>query len=220
MLRLREAQTALSNFLASGLLRLGPKLGPLLWQFPPNFRFDPALMEDFLRLLPKNTQDAAALARRHDERLAGRAWVEIDASRPLRHAIEIRHESFCDITFIRLLQRHGVALVCADTADWPLLMDLTADFVYCRLHGSRELYRSRYTQAELERWSGRMRAWRAGQPMRDGIFAGDPNEVIDQPRDVYAFFDNTDKRHAPHDARTLMRILKVSWQEEAKGHAA
>jgi uncharacterized protein YecE (DUF72 family) len=220
VLRLRQIATPLSNFMASGLLRLGPKLGPLLWQFPPSFGFDAAVMEDFLKLLPKNTQEAAALARRHDTHLDGRAWVETDAKRPLRHAIEIRHDSFRDPAFVDLLRRYGVALVCADTADWPRLMDLTADFVYCRLHGSKELYRSRYDEPDLERWAARIRAWRSGQAMRDGDFAGDPKNATDQPRDVFLFFDNTDKRHAPQDAATLMHMLELTWPEGAKRDAA
>lgn len=219
-LRLKEVETPLSNFLASGVLRLGPKLGPLLWQFPPNFRFDPGRIEHFLELLPRDTQAAASLARKHDSRLDGRAWVETDARRPLRHAMEIRHESFRDPGFIELLRRHGVALVCADTADWPLLMDLTADFVYCRLHGSRELYRSRYEDAELERWAARIRAWSSGEPMRDGTFAGAPEADAGRPRDVFVFFDNTDKRHAPQDAARLMRLLDLTWPKKAAKRAA
>ncbi|MCO5091248.1 DUF72 domain-containing protein [Bosea sp. (in: a-proteobacteria)] len=220
VLRLRQVETPLCNFLASGLLRLGPKLGPLLWQFPPSFRFDAALMQDFLALLPKDTREAAALASRHDAHLDGRAWVETDALRPLRHAVEIRHDSFRDPAFIDLLRRYGVALVCADTADWPRLMDLTADFVYCRLHGAEELYRSRYDEASLERWAARIRAWHAGRPMRDGDFAGDPDRAADHPRDIFLFFDNTDKRHAPQDAAVLMRMLGVVWQRNAKSLAA
>jgi uncharacterized protein YecE (DUF72 family) len=220
VLRLRQVETPLCNVLASGLLRLGPRLGPLLWQFPPSFRFDAALMRDFLALLPKDTKAAAALARRHDGHLDGRAWVETDAVRPLRHAVEIRHDSFRDPAFVDLLRRYGVALVCADTTDWPRLMDLTADFVYCRLHGAEELYRSPYDEAELERWAARIRSWHAGLPMRDGDFAGDPDGAIRHPRDVFLFFDNTDKRHAPRDAATLMRMLGVAWPRNAESRAA
>lgn len=215
MRRLRDIETPLANFLASGLLRLGKKLGPLLWQFPPSFRFDAGLMEDFLALLPQDTQAAAALARKHDDRLEGRAWLQVDAKRRLRHAVEIRHESFRDPAFVKLLRRHGVALVCADTVDWPRLMDLTADFIYCRLHGSAELYRSRYDKTELERWASRIEAWARGEPMRDGDFAGDPDATARQPREVFLFFDNTDKRHAPADAASLMRMLDLSWNPEA-----
>ncbi len=206
--RLREVEAPLANFLASGPLALGPKLGPLLWQFPPNFQFDPERLEPFLAMLPRDTEQAAALAARHDARMKGRAWVETDARRPLRHAVEIRHESFRNPAFIALLRRYGAALVCADTVDWPRLMDLTADFVYCRLHGSTELYRSRYSDEDLERWAGRIAAWRDGRPMTDGDFAG-RGHGSRRRRDVYCYFDNTDKLHAPQDAQTLIRLLKA-----------
>lgn len=218
--RLREIEMPLANFLASGLLRLGEKLGPVLWQFPPSLRFDAALMAEFLELLPKDTRAAAALARRHDERMEGRAWARIDAKRPLRHAIEIRHDSFRDPAFVDLLRAHGVALVCADAVEWPRLMDLTADFAYCRLHGSVELYRSRYGEAELERWASRVEAWACGAPMRDGEFAGDPGAAGGGPREVFLYFDNTDKRHAPKDAAALTRMLDLASRPEAKRQAA
>ena len=111
---------------------------------------------------------------------------------------------FRDPAFVTLLRRHGVALVCADTVAWPQLMDVTGDFVYCRLHGSRELYRNAYEPAELDRWAERVDAWSCGKAMRDGNFVLPP--VDDRrPRDVFVFFDNTDKLHAPDDARALAR---------------
>jgi len=208
-LRLRDAEVPLANFLASGVLRLGAKLGPILWQLPPTLHFDKDVLAAFLALLPHDTPSAAACARRHDHHLPAPAWLHTDADRPLRHALEIRHESFRDPAFIALLRRHGVALVCADTVEWPLLMDLTADFAYCRLHGSTELYRSGYDDAALDEWAGRIRAWRLGRPMRDGTFAAAP-KGRPEPRDVFVFFDNTDKRRAPRDAQTLMRKLGVT----------
>lgn len=204
--RLREPTAPLANFMASGLLRLGAKLGPLLWQFPPSFRFDAPTIEAFLKLLPHDTKTAATFGRRHDHRLKARAWLRPARRWPMRHAMEIRHESFRDPAFIALLRKYKVALVCADTVEWPLLMDLTADFVYCRLHGSRELYRSAYRKKELQRWAKRVRAWRDGKPMRDGDFAG-PLPKRSTPRDVYVYFDNTDKLQAPNDARALARLL-------------
>jgi uncharacterized protein YecE (DUF72 family) len=204
ILRLREAEIPLANFFASGVLRLGAKLGPILWQFPPSFSFDPVQMQAFLALLPQDTEAAAALAARHDGHLKGRAWLKTDRRRPLRHAVEIRHESFRDADFIDLLRAHDIALVCADTVEWPLLMDLTSDFVYCRLHGSEELYRSGYDDAALDRWAARVRAWAEGRRMRDGEFAG-PQTRRSPPRDVFLFFDNTDKLRAPDDARALMQ---------------
>ena len=144
MKRLREPEAGLANFFAQGLLRLGAKLGPILWQFPPNFSFDRARIEPFLALLPRDSEAALTLARRHDDRVAGRACLKIDKKRRLRHAMEIRHESFVTPDFIALLRKYSVALVSADTVDWPLLMDVTSDFIYCRLHGSEQLYASGY----------------------------------------------------------------------------
>ena len=206
MLKLREPEKPLANFIASGVLRLGPKLGPILWQFPPNFRFDPARLEPFLAMLPADTEAAATLARMHDVRLDGRAWTRTDAKRPVRHAVEIRHESFRDPAFIQLLRRYGVALVCADTVKWPRLMDLTADFVYCRLHGSKTLYKSAYSKAEIDRWADRAVAWATGRPMNDGEFASSP-AGRSQRRKVYVYFDNTDKRQAPINARQIARRI-------------
>lgn len=206
MKRLNDPVAPLGNFIASGILRLGRKLGPILWQLPPNFHFNPDKLDAFFRLLPRDTHAAAACGRRHDHRLKARAWLRTGPRRQkLRHALEVRHKSFCVPEFIELLRRHGIALVCADTVDWPLLMDLTCDFVYCRLHGSRELYRSGYNAAELDRWANRIRAWRDGKPMGNGTFVGPPAKAM--PRDVYVYFDNTDKLMAPRDAQALMRRL-------------
>jgi uncharacterized protein YecE (DUF72 family) len=206
MLRLKNAEAPLGNFFASGLLRLGAKLGPILWQFPPNFRFNADKLETFFDLLPRDTAAAVACGRRHDDRLKGRAWLQTDRRRPIRHAMEVRHESFRDPAFVALLRKHDVALVCADTVEWPLLMDLTSDFVYVRLHGSAELYRSAYSPAAIRRWAARVEAWRDGKPMTDGAFAS-PVAAKRMKRDVYLYFDNTDKLQAPRDALSLMRRL-------------
>ncbi|HWA19267.1 MAG TPA: DUF72 domain-containing protein [Devosia sp.] len=215
MLQLKNADAALANFCASGLLALGDKLGPILWQFPARFHFNADRLEAFFRKLPRTTAEAARIGRHHDHRLKARAYLRVESDRPLRHAIEIRHDSFRDPAFIDLLRRYDIALVCADTVDWPLLMDLTADFVYCRLHGSTELYRSRYSEAELDRWAERIRAWSTGQPMADGNFVSAP--VADKkPRDVFLFSDNTDKLQALDNARGLMARLGITgddtWQ--------
>lgn len=209
MLRLMEPEQALANFFASGPLVMGDRLGPILWQFPQRFRFDAERIETFFRLLPKDTGEAADLARRHDERLRARADYGDGVVRPLRHAMEIRHESFRDPAFIDLLRRHGIALVCADTVDWPLLMDVTSDFIYCRLHGSTELYRSGYSDEQLDRWAERARNWRRGAAT-DGNFVTGPTED-GRARDVFVFFDNTDKLMAPGDARGLMQRLDITW---------
>jgi uncharacterized protein YecE (DUF72 family) len=205
MLRLRGVDEPLSNFFASGMLRLGPKLGPFLWQFPPDFAFEAPRLEAFFKLLPRDTLAMAHMARRHGARMKGRAWLKAETRQPVRHAMEIRHPSFVDSAFIRLLRRYRVALVCADTVEWPRLMDLTSDFVYCRLHGSEELYASGYTPRALGRWARHVVAWAKGGE-RD-----DAERVIDRPgprrrsRDVYVYFDNDKKVRAPFDARTLIR---------------
>jgi uncharacterized protein YecE (DUF72 family) len=204
--RARDAAVPLANFFASGVLRLGPKLGPILWQFPPSFHFDADVLRDFLKLLPHDTQAAAQLARRHDHRLKARAWLRTDVRRPIRHAVEIRHESFIDPAFVDLLRAQNVALVCGDTVSWPRLMDVTSDFIYCRLHGSRQLYRSGYSAAPLDRWAERIRAWAAGRPLHDDQFAGAPRRS--KPLDVFVYFDNTDKLRAPRDAQMLLQRLK------------
>jgi uncharacterized protein YecE (DUF72 family) len=201
--RLKEIEAPLANFFASGVLRLGAKLGPMLWQFPPYFRFDPGRLERFFAILPRDTQAAAACASGHDGRMSGRAWTQTDARRPVRHAVEIRHPSFVTPAFIELLRAHRIALVCADAVEWPRLMDLTADFVYCRLHGSEVLYTSGYDDEALDIWAARVAAWaRGGEP-------ADAQRVIDAPgprqsaRDVFVYFDNDAKVRAPYDAQGL-----------------
>jgi uncharacterized protein YecE (DUF72 family) len=204
MKRLREVQIPLANFFASGMLALGPKLGPILWQLPPSFRFDPERLAAFFSLLPRTTGQAARLARRHDAKLGHRAVLKTDADRPIRHALEIRHDSFRDPAFITLLRRHGIALVAADTVKWPLLMDPTADFVYVRLHGNEQLYVSGYGGRALDSWAGRIRAWSSGREA-DGEHAGPP--APRRRRDVYVYLDNDAKVRAPFDALALKKRL-------------
>jgi uncharacterized protein YecE (DUF72 family) len=210
MLRLRNVEQPLANFFASGLLALGPKLGPILWQFPPNFQFNPELLEEFFTLLPNNTENAATLAQRHDERLKGRAFTDPGKRRTLRHAIEVRHPSFVVPEFIALLRRYNVALVCADTVEWPLLMDVTSDFLYCRLHGSEVLYTSGYSNQALDQWASRIAAWAQGKEVTDGEHASPTSARKRNTRDVYVYFDNDAKVHAPKDAQALIqRINKL-----------
>jgi uncharacterized protein YecE (DUF72 family) len=206
-LRLKDVEAPLANFLASGPLRLGAKLGPMLWQFPPRMKFDAARLDAFLALLPRDTAAALELARRHDCRLDGRAWLAIDRKRRLRHAVEIRHDSFRDPAFVALLRRHRAALVVADTVDWPLLMDVTADFVYVRLHGSQELYASGYDDPDLDVWAARVAAWARGREPADAVrVAG--KAPVRAGRDVYLYFDNDAKVRAPVDAAQLASRLE------------
>jgi uncharacterized protein YecE (DUF72 family) len=210
MRRLRDVGTPLANFLASGVFNLAEKLGPILWQFPPNFKYDRELFKAFLKLLPHDTQQAAAIARRHDERMKGRTQLRVKADQPMRHAVEIRHESFLESSFVDLLREYRVALVIAETARrWPMTQDITADFVYMRLHGDKELYRSGYCDESLNRWARRIRAWQRGAEPADAEKISSKKPPSRSPRDVYCFFDNTDvKLRAPFDAQTLTQKLQ------------
>ena len=212
MKRLREVRRPLANFLASGVLELREKLGPILWQFPSSFRFEPERFGAFFGLLPKDTGAALRLARAREPHLHGRSSLAIDAVRPLRHAIEVRHESFRDPDFIALLRRHGIALVVSDTpGKWLQLKDVTADFLYLRLHGARQLYVSGYTPAALAVWARRIKAWRAGREPRGGERASAKRARPRAARDVYCYFDNTDvKLRAPADAQSLARRLRTA----------
>jgi len=211
MRRLREIETPLANFFAQGLLQLGPKLGPILWQFPPNFQFDPDRLESFFALLPRTHKAAAHLARQHDQRLDSdhsddRTWLHVSNQQKdtlLRHAIEIRHPSFVSEAFIQLLRRHSIGLVVADTVEWPLLMDVTADFVYCRLHGSEQLYASGYNDRALDIWAQRIANWSQGGEVHDGTRASQTDAPQRKARDIFVYFDNDMKVRAPFDARDL-----------------
>lgn len=220
-LRLKHAKKALANLFASGLLRLGRKLGPILWQFPPNFRFDPARLEPFFEMLPRNSSAAAELARHHDKRVSRRAWMKVKEGHPIRHAIEVRHESFRTPDFVRLLRALDVALVCADGVAWPRFMDLTSDFVYCRLHGSEELYASGYDEDALDAWAARVAAWARGEEPSDAEkIVPDPGPKMSH-RDVYVYFDNDAKARAPRDALGLIeRVSKLLNQNREGCRAA
>lgn len=209
MKKLRDVEAPVANFFASGVFNLRQKFGPILWQFPPNFRYDRERMARFSDLLPHDTASALKIARRRDHRLIGRSRLWIDANRPLRHAVEIRHESFLDTSFIDLLRDHSIALVVAETAKrWPMMHDVTADFVYMRLHGDKELYKSGYGDKALERWAERIRAWQRGREPADAQKISPRKPPTSKPRDVYCYFDNTDvKLRAPVDAQALMRKL-------------
>jgi uncharacterized protein YecE (DUF72 family) len=208
--RLKEVRAPLANFFANGLFELKHKLGPILWQFPPMLPFKPERFEAFFEMLPHDTAQAQALAKQHhDARVEGRMSLDLDDSRPLRHAVEIRHPSFADPAFVAMLRRHRVALVVADTAGkWPLLEDLTSDFMYLRLHGDEELYASGYSDAALARWAERIATWREGGQVADARLASpDSHGPKRASRDVYVYFDNDVKVHAPSDAATLARKL-------------
>jgi uncharacterized protein YecE (DUF72 family) len=208
MLKLNDIEGPLANVLASGVFALREKLGPFLWQFPPMLRFDPARFERFFRLLPRDTETALALARQYQPRMEGKVWLELDAQRPMRHAVEVRHESFRDERFIALLREYNVALVAADTAGrWPYIEDVTADFVYIRLHGDKELYASGYDDEAIALWAARIRAWSTGGQPAEGCRVSPTPPPLLPSRDVYCYFDNDIKVHAPYDAQRLIAAL-------------
>jgi uncharacterized protein YecE (DUF72 family) len=187
-LKLRNAEQALANFFASGVLALGPKTGPFLWQLPATYGYTRERVSEFLALLPRSASDAARLAKKHDERVK-KPLTRARFTAAYRHAFEVRHPSFFCDEFYQLLHDAGCALVLADTAGkFPYDEEITTDFVYIRLHGSTQLYVSGYTDAELDMWAGKIKRWR-----RRG--------------DVYVYFDNDAKVHAPFDATRLAERL-------------
>jgi len=215
MKRLKDPRAGVANFLASGILRLGPKLGPILWQLPERMRFDADRLRGFLEILPHDTRGAARQARDHDPGVVEDAWTSSDANHRLRHAFEPRHASFFVPECVRLLRDHGVALVVSDAADWHRCDEVTAGWVYIRLHGARETYVSAYGDRALDRWAERIRRWsRAEEP-------DDARRVTDRPpprresRDVYVYFDNTARGHAPRDALALARRLGLTEDQSA-----
>lgn len=209
--RLRDIHKPLANFFASGVLELKEKLGPILWQFPPNFKFVAELFESFLELLPHDTEQAATLARQHDSHLHGPASLKAYKKRPVRHAVEIRNDSFIDPAFVRLLKRYNTALVIADTGGkWPYREDITSDFVYLRLHGAEELYASGYTSQALEHWGKRIEAWYHGrQPSDPHLIAPRLKPRVRKSREVFCYFDNDIKVRAPFDARRLLEYFDL-----------
>ena len=191
MKRLRDCDTALANFLASGVLALGRKLGPVLWQLPESLELSVPLLQDFFALLPRTTAAAAELARQHDAKLAdARVFLGPVDSRPLQHVLEARHTSFTSREAAELLRANDIGTVLADTAGrFPVIDADTSDVRYVRLHGHTRLYASGYSPRNLDRWAARCRAW------------------CDQGRDVFVYFDNDARGRAPWDAVGLLARL-------------
>lgn len=207
--RLKDVELPLANFFASGVLALGSRLGPFCWQLPPNLKYDPARLETFLKLLPRDLDQVLALARR-SEGLKNPPHLDATGVGTVRHAIEVRHQSFATPECIDLLRAHNVALVTADTAEWPTT-DLTADFVYCRLQGAPGA--DHYEPAEREARVDWLRAWSAGRPAAAPTLT--PGLDDGKPRDVFAFFVSTDKPNAPRNARAAMQSLGIARGDDA-----
>jgi len=220
MKRLQNLQEAQANFWASGVLRLEEKLGPILWQLPPNFQYDKAVLHTFFTQLPQSTWDAAKMALRHSPFLKGRVWCKSREDRRIRYAMEIRNVSFLTEEFVMLLRAHGIALVISDAAKkWPVMEDMTADFVYARLHGENELYSGRYDDVSLDRWARRFRSWRKGTEPREAQLHA-PKADRQGGRDIFVYFDNDVKVDAPFDAMSLAGRLGIERDYERIRSAA
>ncbi len=172
---------AIERFLGSGLTRLGPKLGPILWQFAPTKKFDAGLFTAWLALLPPE-------------------WEGVT----LRHAIEARHATFQDPAWTALLRAQGVAQVIVDSDKQALLGDLTAPFVYARLQRNAEAAPEGYDSAALDQWAARAKAWANGRPVTDLPCLSPPEAA---PRDCYVYFISGDKVRAPDAAQAMLRRL-------------
>lgn len=204
--KLNQPEIPMANFFASGVMNLKEKLGPFLWQFPPSMGFDPDKFEAFLKLLPKDFEAAQKLARK-TELPKERTALKINQNLPMRHAVEVRHNSFLNPWFVEMLREHNVAIVFADTAGrWPYMEDMTADFIYVRLHGDEELYVSGYDDDALNFWSKRIALWKEGNEPQDRLTMTD-DPAPRQKRDIYVYFDNDAKVRAPVDAQSLIRKL-------------
>ena len=181
---LAEAQGSIERFLRQALTELGSHLGPILWQFAPTKKFEPDDFEAFLKLLPD----------------------QIDGL-PLRHVAEVRHDSFKVPEFIALLARYNVAPVCADHQDYPMIADVTADFVYARLQNGSDDVATCYEAGEIDAWSRRARTWAEGEVPDDLPCIDAGRKVACEPRDVFAFFIHEGKVNAPRGAMALQELL-------------
>lgn len=206
--RLKDVEIPLANFFASGVLALGRHLGPFCWQLPGNLRYDRERLETFLELLPKDIDALLALGRKA-EGLKTEPYLDASHVGAIRHAIELRHESFATPDVVELLRAHNVALVTADTADWPTT-DTTADFVYCRLQGAPGA--ERYGAEQLQTRARWLADWAAGGIPEAPRLAAPMAPV---PRNVFAFFVSTDKANAPRNARAVMQQLGLKRGDDA-----
>ena len=168
------------------------------------------MLDRFLGQLPHDTAAAAELGRNASRWMKARRYTEVDEPRPLRHALEVRHGSFQTPAFIALLRKHKVAAVVADTAGkWPAIEDVTADFMYVRLHGDEEIYVSGYTDAALDAWAVKIHAWRTGGEPKEAKRVSPKPPPKRKARDVFVYFDNDVKVLSPRDAMSLAERLNA-----------
>jgi uncharacterized protein YecE (DUF72 family) len=181
---LADAGDSIERFIGSGIAELGPKLGPIVWQFMPTKRFDAADFEAFLRLLPTQVDGVA-----------------------LRHAMDVRHASFMSPEYLALARKHEVATVFADSDEYPSFADLTADFVYARLMRTESAVSTGYAPSALAEWAARARNWAAGTEP-DGLPRVEPAGAPRKPRDVFLYFISGAKERAPAAAMALLERLR------------
>jgi len=181
---LRDGAESIDKFVTQGLTELGPKLGPILWQFAATKQFDPEDFGAFLAMLPREV-----------------------AGVRLRHAIEPRHESFRDPALVELARKAGVAIVFADADKYPQFADLTADFTYARLQNAREAEPTGYSPVALDAWAATARAWAAGEAPDGYAYAAPRADSAGRPRDAFVFMINGAKVRAPAAAMALIERL-------------
>lgn len=214
--RLKEVDEAVANFFASGLFCLKEKLGPILWQFPPNVMLKDDRFEKFLKLLPYDSKSASRLAKKHSSKMDGRNHTQVSGDDPIRHAFEFRHPSFMTPDFIELLRHHGVAVVFAHSGmKSPYTEDLTADFVYARMHGQEKEFNKGYTKAAITWWAERVKCWSRGKQPADAVCVSKekPKTIA---RDAYIYFDTEAKEYAPYDALNLAKALQVDQKSSSR----
>jgi len=184
---LAEAGPSIDKFVSSGISQLGRKLGPLLWQFMPTKKFDAEDFEGFLAALPKTVDGLG-----------------------LRHAVEVRHESFMVPEFVALARKYNVAVVLADSAKYPMIADVTADFIYVRLQAAEAAVTTGYTPAAIKKWVGRARDWEAGVAVKDLplIAAAAKTQGKAKKRDVFVYMINGAKERAPAAAMAFLKVLE------------
>ena len=195
MKKLSGVEVALANFFASGLLELGDKLGPILWQLPANLAVDLGRLEAFFQLLPRSHEAIAELASFHTR--DGIEVVEPRSNSPVRHVLEIRNPNLPSNQLTEIATKFEVCLAASHSSRWPYVEQKTTDFIYFRLHGPDALYGSSYTDDQLKVWARRLADWHESES------AGG------QPFDVYVYFDNDGYGHAPRNARRLQQLLEA-----------
>jgi uncharacterized protein YecE (DUF72 family) len=180
---LAEAGDSIDRFFASGVTELKDKLGPVNWQFMATKKFDPADFEAFLKLLPKKVD-----------------------GRTIRHAVEVRHDSFKNEDFVALCRKHGVAIVFAADSEFPLIGDVTADFVYARIMGTQAKEKLGYPSAILKTWAERAKDWEKGESPKASLLVAPP--APKKKRDVFLFVISGAKEHNPAAAQAIIAALQ------------